>query len=57
MYCITKQGPNTEPPQTMGAIINNESSTTEPPPYNGQQPKPPVGGGGLNAFYWRQIFA
>ena len=22
MYCVTKQGPNTEPPQTMGAAIN-----------------------------------
>ena len=28
-----KQGPNTEPTQTMGATINNESTTTtEPPP-------------------------
>ena len=31
-YCITKQGPNTEPPQTKGAIINNESTTIEPLP-------------------------
>ena len=30
-YYITKQGPNTEPSQTMGATINNESTTTEPP--------------------------
>ena len=25
--CIAKQGPNTEPPQTMGGTINNESTT------------------------------
>ena len=29
--CIAKQGPNTEPSQTMRATINNESTTTEPP--------------------------
>ena len=39
-YCITKQGSNTEPKQTMGATINNELTTTEPPPYTGHQPKP-----------------
>ena len=33
-YCITKQGPNTKPLQTMWATINNESTTTEPPPQS-----------------------
>ena len=28
IYCITKQGPNTEPPQTMGTTKNYESTTT-----------------------------
>ena len=64
---MTKQEPNTEPQQTMGATMNNESTTTEPPPKNGQQPKPLVGGGVkciLQApnllldklCYWRQLF-
>ena len=26
-----KQGPNTKPPQTMGACMSNESTTAEPP--------------------------
>ena len=30
-HCITKQGINTEPPQTRGATINTESTTTELP--------------------------
>ena len=29
---ITNQGPNTEPPQTMGATINNISTPKESPP-------------------------
>ena len=33
MYCTTKQGPNTEPPQTMGATLNNESTITTEPPH------------------------
>ena len=31
-YRITKQGPNTEPPQTMGAAINNDSTTHQQNP-------------------------
>ena len=42
----TKQGPNTELPQTMGATMNSESSPTEPRNSKGQQPKP-LGRGGL----------
>ena len=34
-YCITKQGPNTRPPQTIGATIKK----TEPAPENEQPPK------------------
>ena len=59
----SKTKTKTEPPKTMGSILNNRSTTTAPPPLKEQQPKPPGvcvcvwGGGGLNAFYWRQIFA
>ena len=28
-HTITKQGPDTDPPQTMGATINNKSTTAE----------------------------
>ena len=32
MYCIAKQGPNTEPPRSMGATKNDELTTTDPLP-------------------------
>ena len=31
-YCITKEGPNTEPTQSMEGKLENASTTTEPPP-------------------------
>ena len=34
--CITQQGPNTKPPQSMGGTLNTESTTTEPQPQNGE---------------------
>ena len=52
-YCITKQGLNTEPQQTMGVTINNGSTTTEPP-YLTSDSKPLRG---PNTFYWYHIFA
>ena len=42
-----KQGPNTEPPQIMGAAIKTGSPTTEQPPKNGQNSKPLGWGVGL----------
>ena len=47
----TKQNPH----KPLEVHKNNLYTTTEPLPSNGQQPK--LLGGGLNAFYWRQIFA
>ena len=38
--CTTKQGQNTETPQSLRYKFNNESTTTELAPYNGQQAKP-----------------
>ena len=54
-HCITKQESNTEPTQSIGAVLNKKSTTTEPPPKTRQQPKSL--GWGLNAFYRYQIFA
>ena len=45
---------NTEPPQTTEVHKTIDQQLQKPPPSNRQQPKLR---GGLNAFYWRQIFA
>ena len=37
-------------------VTLHNKSTTEPLPWNGHQTTS-LGRGGVNAFYWRQIFA